>query len=248
MAKLADITIHHQRGGAEFIHKFPCYVGSDGIFTVLTEGYDAELRAFVKTRKDIECDQDRQKRWRIAANNLKVLQEALSAFGEEMLEGKKETRLLILFDPRLRGTLTRSANSELSPHDWEDTTNRVMLSGGQFSSSHEQIEARPEIALVRVTRTITKSGTEAYSTNQIYRRQAIKDPEVGEAGALLVRWTPCHVGPDAWRQIKTRVIPYSEAKAAQINMLMERLAGTAYDLANFRDEDHGPLFSSAENN
>ncbi|MFT6668608.1 MAG: hypothetical protein ACJAVZ_000054, partial [Afipia broomeae] len=136
MAKLADINIYTRKGGAEFSHRFPCYVGSDGIFSVLIEGYVAELRAFARVRRGIEIDQDRQKRWRITSDNLGTLQGALSAFADEMLEGDQETRLLIYYDPRVRGSITRSPNNELSPHNWDDISNRVMLDGGRFQSSH----------------------------------------------------------------------------------------------------------------
>jgi hypothetical protein len=210
---------------------------------VLIEGYVAELRAFARVRRGIEIDQDRQKRWRITSDNLGTLQGALSAFADEMLEGDQETRLLIYYDPRVRGSITRSPNNELSPHNWDDISNRVMLDGGRFQSSHISISANPELALLRVTRTLTKSGTEAYSIKQITRRDVLNDGEIGEAGKLLVCWTPTDVRVDAWWQVKSFVIPYSESTAAQINLLMERLVGVAYDLSSLRQEDHGQLFT-----
>lgn len=243
MAKLADIHVYSRSGGVEFDHRFPCYVDSEGVFSVITEGYDAELRALAKVTDGVQCCQDRQKRWRLESTNKKALEAALRGFADDMLNGETETRLLIFFDPNVRGTVTKTDNNQFTPFVFGDAETRVDFGEQEYSGRREDLTARPEVALVRVTRTKTKSGQVSYKTVRLDKNVADMDDEINQAGRNLANWSNRYIGEDNWRQIKDHLYPYSDGLADHINLMMERLAGLGFDLAQIRDAEYAPLFS-----
>lgn len=242
MAKLADIHVYHRSGGVDFDHKFPCYVTSDGEFSVLCVGYENELPAFVKDIQDVKSDMDRQRRLRIVSFNKKSLETALNGFGRAMLEGETETKLFIYFAAGVSGSIAVSDNGHVAPHEF-GKTERYNLSHRE-SYNAERLSAGPEVALVEVQRTKTQTGVEAFSTNSIRADEAERRDDIGDAGVALAKWSLCHIGSTDWKRINGNLRPYSDPEAARVNHMLERLAQLGLEMAQARDEDVGELFSS----
>lgn len=242
MAKLADIHVYHRSGGVTFDRKFPCYVSSEGEFSVLCEGFENELPAFVKDIEGVNDDMDRQRRLRVVSFNKRSLEKALNDFGRAMLEGETETRLFIYFAAGVSGSIAVSDNGHVAPHEF-GKTERVNLSSRESYNS-ERLSAGPEVALVEVQRTKTQTGVEAFNTRSVRADEAERRDDIGEAGAHLAKWSLCHIGTTDWKRISANLRPYSDPEAARVNHMLERLAQIGLEMAQARDEDVGELFKA----
>lgn len=243
MAKLSDIDVRLCKGDVTFFCKFPCYVSSSGEFSAGCADYETELEAFVEGREGVYMSAGRQGR-RLASRDKKVLDKALIDFGWSMLEGTSETALFVYFDPSVSGTLALTGNG-VEPYEF-GVNDRHDLSEGSPLGMTYRVVAHPSFALIEVTRTQTKQGTTAFRTKDVRAHDAEQRDDIGQQGVTLAKWSICTIGSNDWSRLCTYLRPYTEAEAARVVQLVERLALLGLEMAALRDEDAGDLWSSEE--
>lgn len=242
MAKTTSITVSRHEGGASFVYEFPCYVDSNGVFSAVTGEHAASVKAFAKDMKGVTIEIDRDYRQRLCSPDKKRLETVLNEFARDMLSGEKVTRLFVYYKAGVKGTFTQGSNGQMLPCDFNAVAQRVHLSGTEFGGRYDNARLAPDLSIVEVTKTTTKSGAVAYSTRQLRYEDAICHPDIGAAGVEITKWAPCFIGGDDWWKCKDHLIPYDEVTAAKISHMMSRMADLAFDMAKLRDEDRGELF------
>jgi hypothetical protein len=232
MAKLAPITVNERIGSATFYHKFPCSVGSDGVFAIDTEDYSEEIKVFAARQPGILSS---SVSGRVTAKTLDALKNMLTLFARDMLDGSKEARTLILFNPNARGMVWRGSNGQTAP--FNGTTAPYFALHDQTHLGRVGVDVSPEIAVINVTRTTAKGGTVSYTVKKA-------DPsELGPEGEALSRWAPTDIGRDSWWRIEKKLIPYTEETAARLNLIMEDLTRSACYLVDLYREDRVDIWS-----
>lgn len=230
MAKLADIWVYQKNENVVFDHKFPCYVGSDGVFSAILGNHDVEFKAFLKRAadlKEVETTIDRQGRMRATSGNKSKLELALKRYAEETLQGEQDVRLFIYFNAGCQGTIGLTANRQPMPAREADRDELHHFGGeGRSYFGASSVRADPSLAIVRVTQTKTRSGGVAYRCERV----SSGDADTSGDADVLAGWSSCHISSGDWERLNKHMRPLTDAAAAEVRRVYEATMMALYDL------------------